>query len=84
MVGARRPIAIEGVFMSAYSPELVAIMRAALEELMTRVPLEHATDSTKAYLAEFILKVAAEGETRYDCLIDAAVSGSPAIFSMFS
>jgi hypothetical protein len=70
--------------MSAYSPELITIMRAALEDLMTRVPLELATNSTKAYLAEFILKTVAEGETRYDRLIDAAVNSLPTIFSMFS
>jgi hypothetical protein len=70
--------------MSAYSPELIAIMRTVLEDLMTRVPLELATNSTKAYLAEFILKSVAEGETRYDRLIDAAVNSLPTIFSMFS
>jgi hypothetical protein len=46
--------------------------------------LELATNSTKAYLAEFILKSVAEGETRYDRLIDAAVNSLPTIFSMFS
>jgi hypothetical protein len=52
MVGTRRPKAIGGIFLSAYSPELVSIMRAALEELMTMVPLEQAADSTKPYLAD--------------------------------
>jgi hypothetical protein len=71
-------------FMSAYSPELITIMRNVLEELMTRVPLELATNSTKAHLAEVILKTASQGETRYDCFMDAAVNSLPTIFSMFS
>jgi hypothetical protein len=40
-------------------------MRAVLEEAMTKVPAEQATTVTKAYLAEFILKAAAEGLTSY-------------------
>jgi hypothetical protein len=58
--------------MSHFDPELVQIMRSALEEVMTRVPLEHATQGTKAYLAECILKAAAQGQTTYDGLLAAA------------
>ena len=37
------------------SPALITLMRAVLEEAMTKVPAEQATTVTKAYLAEFIL-----------------------------
>jgi len=35
--------------MPTFNPELVQLMRTALEEIMTRVPLEYATPATKAY-----------------------------------
>ena len=46
--------------MPSYSPELIQIMRAALDEVMTKVPVEHATPGIKAHMAELILKAAAE------------------------
>jgi hypothetical protein len=58
--------------MQQFDAELVQIMRAALEEIMTRVPVEYCTPATKAYLAECILKAAAAGQTSYDALISAA------------
>ncbi len=51
--------------MAAFDPKLVQAMRDALDEAMTRVPAEYATVETKAYLAEYILKAAAEGHTTY-------------------
>jgi hypothetical protein len=62
----RRPI------MPSYSPELIQIMRAALDEVMTKIPVEHATPGIKAHMAELILKAAAEGQTSYDGLLAAA------------
>ncbi|HEY8440698.1 MAG TPA: hypothetical protein VIK79_04515 [Xanthobacteraceae bacterium] len=47
--------------MPQFDAELIQIMRAALEEIMTRVPVEHSTPATKAYLAECILKVLQQG-----------------------
>jgi hypothetical protein len=47
-------------------------MRAALDEVMTQIPLERATPSIKAHMAEIILKAAAAGETTYDGLLAAA------------
>ena len=58
--------------MPSHSPELIQIMRAALDEVMTKVPVEHATPGIKAALAEYILKAAAEGETDYNSLVTAA------------
>ena len=58
--------------MPSHSPELIQMMRAALDEVMTKVPLEQATPGIKAALAEYILKAAAEGETDYNSLVTAA------------
>ena len=52
--------------MPSYSPELIQTMRAALDEVMTKIPLDQATPGIKAHMAEFILKAAAEGQTSYD------------------
>jgi hypothetical protein len=70
--------------MPAFSPELIQIMRAALEEVMTRVPLEKATPGLKAHMAELILKAAAEGQTSYDGLIAAASDQIQAVLSMLT
>ena len=58
--------------MRSYSPEFVQTMRAALEEVMTRIPLDRATPAIKAHMAELILKAAAGGETSYEGLLAAA------------
>ena len=70
--------------MPSFNPDLIMIMRAVLEEVMTRVPSEQATPGIKAHLAEIILKAAARGETSYDGLIAAATSQIQAILSMFN
>ena len=57
--------------MQKFDPQLVQVMRNALEEVMTKVPLEYSSSSTKAYLAECILKAAAQGQTSYDQLVAA-------------
>ena len=56
--------------MAAFHPKLVQAMRDALDEAMTRVPTEYATVET--YLAEYILKAAAQGRTTYRELVAAA------------
>jgi hypothetical protein len=58
--------------MVRFDPDLVRVMRVALEEIMTRVPMEYSTPAIKAYLAECILKAAAQGQTSYDGLLAAA------------
>jgi hypothetical protein len=70
--------------MPAFSPELVQTMRAALEEVMTKVPLEQANAGIKAHLAERILKAAAEGQTSYEGLMAAASGQLQTILAMFS
>jgi hypothetical protein len=70
--------------MPTFSPALITIMRGVLEEAMTKVPAEQATTVMKAYLAEFILKAAAEGVTSYEGLMIAVINQLPTILSMFS
>jgi hypothetical protein len=69
--------------MPSFDPELVQLMRNALEEIMTRVPLEHSTSATKAYLAECILRAAAQGQTSYDGLLAAAADQIQTALSLF-
>jgi hypothetical protein len=70
--------------MPQFDPQLIQIMRRALEDVMTRVPLEHSTPAAKAYLAECILKAAAQGHTSYDALIAAAADQMQVVISLFS
>jgi hypothetical protein len=72
------------VIMPSFSPELIRIMRAALDEVMTQIPLEQATPGVKAALAEYILKAAAQGQTSYKDLIAAAAGQIQTILSMLS
>jgi hypothetical protein len=70
--------------MAAFDPELIRLMRDALEHVMTKVPVEYSTPATKAYLAERILKTAAQGHTTYNELVTAAADQMQAILSMFT
>ncbi len=68
--------------MPTFEPELVQLMRAALEEIMTRLPVEYATPATKAYLAECILKTAAQGQTSYESLLSSAADQIQTVISL--
>lgn len=68
--------------MPVYSPELIQVMRAALEEVMTKIP--NATPGIKAHMAEIILKAAAEGQTTYESLIATASDQIQAVISMLT
>jgi hypothetical protein len=57
---------------------------AALDEVMTKIPLEQATPGIKAAMAECILKAAANGQTSYDGLIAAASEQIQTILSMLT
>jgi N-acetylglucosamine kinase-like BadF-type ATPase len=70
--------------MPAFDPELIQAMREALEDVMTKVPVEYSTPATKAYLAECILKAAAQGHTTYNELVTAAADQIQAILSLFT
>ena len=58
--------------MPSFDPQLVQVMRTALEDVMTMVPREFSNDAAKAYLAECILKAAAQGHITYNELLAAA------------
>lgn len=70
--------------MPEFDPHLIQIMKNVLEDIMTRVPLEHSTPAVKAYLAECILKAAAQGHSNYDALLAAAGDQMHVIVSLFS
>jgi hypothetical protein len=70
--------------MPQFDPQLVRIMRLALDQVMTAVPPDRATTATKAYLAECILKAAAQGQTSYDALVAVASDQLQTILSMLT
>jgi hypothetical protein len=70
--------------MPSYSPELIQVMRAALEDVVTRLPIDHVTPAIKAQIAQVILKAAAEGQTSHDGLVAAAVGQIQTILSMLT
>ena len=70
--------------MAKIDPQSVDVMRRALEEVMTKVPLEYSTSTTKAYLAECILKAAAQGRTTFDELVVAASDQIQSALSLFT
>jgi hypothetical protein len=70
--------------MPSYSPELIQIMRAALDEVISRIPADQATQALKAQMAEFILKAASEGQTTYDGLLAVALGQLQIILSMLT
>jgi hypothetical protein len=62
----------EFFLMPHFDRELIEVMRDALEEAMAKVPWEYSTSATKAYLAECILKTAAQGQISRNELVAAA------------
>jgi hypothetical protein len=56
-----------------FSPELVALMRAALDTAIDRIDRSHRTPATKAKMAERIVKTASEGVIDLHALMSAAV-----------
>jgi hypothetical protein len=70
--------------MPQFDPQLVQVMRTALEDVMTRVPLEYSTSTTKVFLAECILKTAARGQISYNELVAAAADQIQVAISLFT
>ena len=69
--------------MPQFAPQVVEDMRTALEDIMTRVPMEYSTTTVKVYLAECILKAAAQGHTSYNELVAAAADQIQVAISLF-
>ena len=70
--------------MPYFDPQLIGLMRSVLEDVMTRVPAEHSTPATKAYLAKCIRKAAAQGHTSYNELVTAAADQIDIVLSLFT
>ncbi len=68
--------------MPSFSPELISTMRAALDDVMTHIPVDQATSGIKIRLAEIIL--ATEGQTSYELLYAAAFGQIQAVLSLFT
>jgi hypothetical protein len=58
---------------ASFSPELVAIMKAALDTAVDRIERSHRTPATKAKMAQRIVQTASEGVTDLHVLMSAAV-----------
>jgi hypothetical protein len=56
-----------------FSPELVILMRSALNTAMDRIDRSHRTPATKAKMAQRIVRTASEGVTDFHALTSAAV-----------
>jgi len=71
--------------MPQFTPQLIQDMRKALEDVMTRVPVEYTTAAAvRVYLAECILRAAAEGHTNYNELFTAAADQIQTAISLFT
>jgi len=70
--------------MPQFEPELVQLMRNVLDDVMAKLPLEASGTTAKAYLAEAILKAAAQGHTSYHELTAAATDQIQVILSMLT
>ena len=70
--------------MASYTPELIETMRAALDDVMTKVPADQVTQEMKAQMATFILKAAAESQTTYEGLLTVASAQVQTILSMLT
>jgi hypothetical protein len=70
--------------MASYGPELIQTMRAVLDEVMTKIPVDQVTPGLKAHMAQIILKAAAEGQTSYDGLLASASNQIQTILSMMT
>ena len=58
---------------ASFSPELVSIMKAALDTAVQRIDRSHRTPATKAKMAERIVRTASEGVTELHALTGVAV-----------
>ena len=56
-----------------FSPELVTIMKSALDSAVGRIDPAHRTPATKAKMAHRIVRTASEGVTDLHVLMSAAV-----------
>jgi hypothetical protein len=67
-----------------FDPELIQVMKNALDEVMAKVPTEYSTVEVKTRLAEFILQAATHGQTNYDALVSAATDQIQTVLSLLT
>lgn len=70
--------------MPGFDPELIAVMRTVLDDVMLQVPANVSNATMKVFLAESILKAASRGQTSYEALFAAATDQIQTIVSMHS
>jgi hypothetical protein len=70
--------------MPQFDSKLIQVMRCVLDDVMNSVPLEISGTTAKAYLAEAILKAAAQGHTSYNELMAAATNQIQTILSILT
>jgi len=58
---------------ASFSPELVAIMKTALDTAVHRIDRSNRTPATKAKMAQRIVRTASEGVTDVNALMSVAV-----------
>jgi hypothetical protein len=58
---------------ATFSPELVALMRSALDTAVHHLDRSHRTPATKAKMAQRIVRTASEGVTDLHALMSAAL-----------
>ena len=58
---------------ASFSPELVPIMKAALDTAVHRIDRSHRTPATTAKMAQRMVRTASEGITDFDALTSVAV-----------
>ena len=59
---------------ASFSPELVSIMKAALDTAVHRIDRSHRTPATKAKMAQRTLRTASEGVADLNALMSVAVT----------
>jgi hypothetical protein len=58
---------------ASFSPELVTLMKSALDTAVDQIDRSHRTPATKAKMAQRIVQTASEGVTDLQALMSAAV-----------
>ena len=58
---------------ASFSPELLTLMRSALDTAVHRIDRSHRTPATKAKMAQRIVRTASEGVTDMHVLMSAAM-----------
>ena len=70
--------------MPQFAPDLIQVMKKALDDVMAKVPPHYASAAVKVYLAECILNAAAQGHTGHNELVAAAATQIQAAISLFT